>query len=110
MRRKLRTAYNWFRRFVSGGNTGMQLHVRRHLGSWGNSFALLAGSEAPRTAVVFVHGFHGDAESTWIHFQALIDRCSVEYPHWQDCDVFFWEYDSVSLPLRITANKLGKFL
>lgn len=56
------------------------------------AFALL--TENAKRAVVFVHGFFGNASTTWHHFQILIDELSDAFPWWKECDAYFYSYRS----------------
>jgi pimeloyl-ACP methyl ester carboxylesterase len=77
----------------------------------GRSYALLADSESPLTAVVFVHGFDGDSGTTWQHFQTLVDGDTGRmYPWWGDCDLYFYSYPSVSAQIAPNADDLLEFL
>ncbi len=86
-------------------------HVRRNLEWSRGSYALLATTrEDVDSAVIFVHGFYGDPESTWFQFQTLIDRCADNFPWWTRSDAFFFSYDSVNKPLRVNVIQLGDFI
>jgi len=75
------------------------------------SYALVSRHPETDTAVIFVHGFGGDSQATWLDFPSLIDSCSGEYPWWNTCDVFFYEYaGSRTIPIAVSAHKLLTFL
>ena len=71
---------------------------------------MLASGSGVDTAVVFVHGLNGNPETTWIHFQTLVDRFADRFGWWPHCDLFFYSYESVAKPLRLSASKLDEFL
>jgi hypothetical protein len=62
------------------------------------------------TAVIFVHGFAGDAVKTWLNFQGLADAYPQQYPWWAAADMFFYSYDSIRTPIRRNARLLGNFV
>jgi hypothetical protein len=61
------------------------------------------------TAIVLVHGFKGDRNTTWANFQGLIDS-PVASEWWSDCDLFFFAYSSVTQQVGITASSLETFI
>ena len=73
------------------------------------SFAMLADSPSAETAVIFVHGFAGDAAKTWLEFQSLIDVYASEYDWWRNYDAFFYQYSSISKPLAVNADEFLTF-
>src|SRR5260370_15133055 len=75
------------------------------------SVCLLSLAEEVDTAVVFVHGFLGDATSTWEHFPYLIDACAGEYPWWNNTDAFFYKYrGSHRIPIAVHSEEFLPFL
>ncbi|SRR6266478_1655815 len=75
------------------------------------SYCLASLAEEVDTAVVFVHGFLGDAISTWEHFPFLIDACAGEYPRWDTTDVFFYKYrGSHRMPIAVHSEEFIRFL
>lgn len=58
-------------------------------------------------AVVFVHGYKGNAVTTWLMFQELIEDSSVGF--WSGCDVYFYQYDS-GMPVTAASQVLREFL
>ena len=68
------------------------MHDRIELG--GNSYACLTDHSLASTAVVFVHGFWGCPEKTWIQFQTLMDTVQHSVPWWRESDAYFYAYDS----------------
>ena len=51
-------------------------------------------------AVLFIHGYGGDAISTWADF----DRLSIKRPEFVGHDLLFYEYDGVESELRASCN------
>jgi hypothetical protein len=68
------------------------MHERLNLK--GRSYALLSTSAPARAVVIFVHGFFGCPEKTWIEFQTLVDSVTTTMPWWADYDAFFYAYNS----------------
>jgi len=60
----------------------------------------------PRRAIVFVHGFAGDALQTWTKFPDLL----TEQPELADCDLIFYSYDTFSQQLGNMATPFMRFL
>jgi hypothetical protein len=60
-------------------------------------------------AVIFVHGYRGNAVTTWQMFQELIhaDKSSTEF--WSGCDAYFYQYDS-GMPLAAVSQVFRGFL
>lgn len=69
------------------------MHQRLDLAA--GSYALLTDSPLAETAVIFVHGFLGCPEKTWIQFQTLMDSHASTIPWWTTCDTFFYAYKSL---------------
>lgn len=72
--------------------------------------ALLSDSEDVDTAVVFVHGFLGDAQGTWLNFQEDILAPSLRGEPWRNSDVFFFTYPSFRQDITESAEELLGFL
>jgi pimeloyl-ACP methyl ester carboxylesterase len=67
-------------------------------------------SEGPvDTALVFVHGFAGNAVTTWVDFHAQINGTTFasDFAH---CDLFFYEYDSTGNTVEQSTLHLGRFV
>jgi pimeloyl-ACP methyl ester carboxylesterase len=60
----------------------------------------------PNRAVVFVHGFTGDALETWRHFDHLLP----ESPRFQNCDIYFFGYDGFKSNTLAAASFLYRLL
>lgn len=75
----------------------------------GNCTTMLA-EDQPDTAVVFVHGWGGDSDTTWANFHILIDKTSEQTLRWSKADIFFYKYDSVEIGIRPNALDFGDFL
>lgn len=58
------------------------------------SYALLSDEPTTDTAVIFFHGFWGDAHETWLNFESMIDSHRTRYPEWDRSDLFFFQYSS----------------
>jgi hypothetical protein len=73
-------------------------------------YAFISESLTANTAVVFVHGFLGDAEGTWLNFQEMIDSCHTEYQQLAECDFFFFAYPSFFQEITDSAEQFLKFI
>jgi len=73
------------------------------------SFALLAPFDSVDNAVIFVHGFGGDACETWAHFQLLIDDLVAVSPGYANADLFFFQYHSLAERIVSSVNRLLQF-
>jgi len=89
------------------------VHLKRNLQLWharhNGSFALLSDAEKTDTAVVFVHGFYGDASSTWQNFERLILDGRVP-ASFKLADFFFYRYPSSRDIVEAAIQDLGDFL
>src|ERR1700687_1989595 len=74
------------------------------------SYALLSTNAHKERAIVFVHGFGGDAATTWTQFQTLIDTHQQLFPLYGSCDLYFYSYDSLRTKLPVNADAFGAFL
>lgn len=57
-------------------------------------------------AVVFVHGFGGDAVKTWVDFPSLLPECAECAGH----DLYFFDYDSLKQRAVYSASEFAAFL
>jgi pimeloyl-ACP methyl ester carboxylesterase len=85
----------------------MACHVKRTV-SDGPSYALVSDSNSVDTAVVYVHGFLGDAQSTWEELQYNVDRLPKE--PFRDVDLFFYDYPAEDNFVHLSAVNLRGFL
>lgn len=58
------------------------------------AYALISDNTETDSAVIFFHGFLGDAHDTWLNFQSMIDSQRAKYPEWDSSDLFFIQYSS----------------
>src|SRR5712692_3448555 len=72
--------------------------------------ALLSDSVEVDTAVIFVHGFLGDAQGTWLNFQEVICSPGYKSEPWSKCDVFFFAYPSFHQDITESAIQLIRFV
>jgi hypothetical protein len=86
----------------------MERHFLHYLQQFPGSFVLLSPSDAPETAVVFIHGFGGDPYGTWSDFHQLIDDHNATW--WSGCDTYFYSYPSTARQVKISAMQLSEFL
>src|SRR5260370_1058979 len=68
--------------------------MRERLDLQGRSYVSLTDRASATTAVIFVHGFWGCPEKTWIQFQSLMDKSHQTLPWWGAYDAYFYAYDS----------------
>ena len=85
----------------------MACHVKR-TGSDGSSYAFVSDSNCVDTAIVYVHGFLGDAQSTWEQPQYYVDRLPSE--PFRDVDLFFYDYPAEDDFVQISSVNLRAFL
>jgi pimeloyl-ACP methyl ester carboxylesterase len=86
----------------------MAKHAKRNLeGHWQGSYAWLSDQAGTDTAVVFVHGFFGDARGTWLNFPGLVDS---HQSFWAEADLFFLDYPSYQHHIADNADRLLRFL
>jgi len=71
---------------------------------------MLSGRSDAETAVFFVHGFTGDAVATWIDFHGLIDQMSDIASWWATCDLYFYQYRTLSDNVAVLASRFSQFL
>jgi hypothetical protein len=74
------------------------------------SCALVSDGSEVDTAIVFVHGFLGDAQGTWLNFQESICSQGASHSLWSKCDVFFFSYGSFSDDITESARALLTFV
>ncbi len=72
--------------------------------------AMLSSHPATRTAIVFVHGFAGNAVSTWSQFQRLVDEAALDDAWWRTADLYFYGYAGVSQTTNQSATDLLRFM
>jgi pimeloyl-ACP methyl ester carboxylesterase len=85
-------------------------HNHRDLGEISRgAFAWVSDDRDTITAVVFVHGFFGDARKTWLNFTGLIDNHVTAESFWRRADLFFFEYPSGD-HIADNADRLLRFL
>src|SRR5215472_16475197 len=86
------------------------LRLRRSISKIKGSYALFSyGSQPVTTAVIFVHGFMGSAQTTFKDFQTLVS----EDPHatdWTSCDLYFFHYESVTDSISTSSERLVAFM
>ena len=87
-----------------------QYRIPKAIPEFRKSYALVCADQSADTMVVFVHGFGGTPTSTWLDFHGLVKICSVNYPWWEKCDLFFYSYESLRTPIGVNAQTLGKFV
>lgn len=74
----------------------------------GLSYALISDSTAADTAIVYVHGFFGDAESTWEQLQYYVDRLPDQ--PFSNSDLFFYDYSAEDNFVQVSVGRLRGFL
>src|SRR5262249_58523550 len=81
--------------FLDVADHKKEQHYYHRLETFDGSFAMLSLQPKVRRAVVFVHGFGGDAYGTWSQFQLLIDQVESVSSAFADVDLYFFQYHSV---------------
>jgi hypothetical protein len=85
-------------------------HYYHYFEKFPGSFALIARSESVERAIVFVHGFGGDALGTWAEFQLIIDDIALTGDAFSSTDLYFFQYESIWEHIESSADRLLKFL
>ena len=92
-----------------GPETDIDRHHYHYFDEFAGSFALIAPTPSVENAMVFVHGFGGDACETWNYFHLIIDEHK-----WNSLfaatDLFFFQYSSVWERIHSSTDRLLKFL
>ncbi len=83
-----------------------QTHYTRRDLSWGSESIVRWATEPVGRAVVFVHGFGGEALGTWDQFATLLPL----QPQAAGRDLFFYGYDSLVAQAPVSAAELLDFL
>lgn len=84
-------------------------HYLHYFDAFMGSFALISPSISASRAVVFVHGFGGNAQGTWDEFHRMIDD-PKRGPWFGDADLFFFQYSSVWERIQVSTNRFLTFL
>ena len=66
----------------------------------------LFAAQPDRKAVLFIHGFSGDAIQTWSNFHELLQEC----PKCSGRDLFFYGYDGLRAEMNASASIFRAFL
>lgn len=84
-------------------------HVKSMIPGHHPSFAWFASANSAlvKRAVVFVHGFSGDADKTWSDFYRLPDNPATASPWWETVDLYFFDYFKQSIFSQISRNTLS---
>jgi pimeloyl-ACP methyl ester carboxylesterase len=91
----------------------LEIEARRHhyhyFEAFEDSFVLISRSENVSTAIVFVHGFGGNACGTWNDFHLMVDE--IDWHSWfSESDLFFFDYRSVWERIHSSSDRLLTFL
>lgn len=89
-----------------GNSTG---HLPLGFPAFPGSYALLSDSKTTNTAVIFVHGFLGDAVETWQEFQSSVDAPAYA-PRFSDADLFFYSYPSTRHTIKVATENFERFV
>jgi len=87
----------------------MSQHDIYYLADRPRSYALLSEGHT-ESLTVFVHGFWGDATSTWSEFQRLVDDAKTSFPNLNNSDLLFFDYPSTMWTIEVAAHHLLAFL
>lgn len=74
--------------------------------SQGKNSTALYSYKKPKSLVIFVHGFSGDAISTWDNFETLIRNSE----HFGEVDILFYGYESLKGQIYDQALEFFRFL
>jgi hypothetical protein len=78
----------------------------RPINSHGKNSVMYLSRNPSGKAVVFIHGFSGDPQKTWGEFSNMISR----YNKFEDCDFYFYGYDSQYIQTNNSATDFYNFL
>ena len=95
---------------MSADDASSDRHHFHYLSDPPGSFVLIAPSETAKRAVVFVHGFGGDAAGTWSHFQQFVDDLDKFREQFATVDLYFIQYQAVWESINSSVDRLGKFI
>ncbi len=84
----------------------MDVHRYHDLLDFPGSFVLIAPRPNVNRAIVFVHGFAGDAYGTWANFQMMVAKIRFDLA----TDFFFFQYHSVTEYIQSSSNRLLTFM
>jgi pimeloyl-ACP methyl ester carboxylesterase len=84
----------------------MQTHYSSRKLTWGDEGGVRWAIEPVHRAIVFVHGFGGQAESTWDEFSTLLPL----QPQCIGRDLLFYGYDSLTKQAPVSAAQFLEFL
>lgn len=82
------------------------MHLPIELPGHPGSYVLATDAAGVDTAVVFVHGFGGDALKTWLDFHSLID----DDERFRNADCYFFQYNSFGNSIRNSSSDFRKLL
>jgi pimeloyl-ACP methyl ester carboxylesterase len=84
----------------------MQTHLTSRTLKSDEAVQALLATDPSRKAVLFIHGFSGDAIKTWSYFHLLLPYTAVCKGH----DLFFYGYDGLRADLLASAGIFRAFL
>ncbi len=85
----------------------MPTHLKRAVPGTA-SYALVSDAESADTAIVYVHGFLGDASTTWEQVQYYVDRLRDE--PFKNSDLYFFDYPAEGQFVQASVGRLRSFL
>lgn len=88
----------------------MARHLLRPLALFEGSYGLLTLDAAVKTAIVFVHGFWGNADTTWQAFQTLVDSPEAVTAPFENCDLYFLDYPCAKQTIDASASQILEVL
>src|SRR5262245_20114048 len=83
-----------------------QTHYSSRPLPWGDESSVRWAIKPAARAVVFVHGFGGQAEATWDEFSTLLPL----QPQCDGRDLLFYGYDSLTKQAPVSAAQFLEFL
>jgi pimeloyl-ACP methyl ester carboxylesterase len=85
------------------------MHGVGFIRNYPGSYVLSAPSLPPTSAIIFVHGFGGNATDTWQHVPELVDvepyRTALAH-----ADLFFYDYECTRHEIPYSADDLNNFI
>lgn len=84
----------------------MQKHLVPRVLAENNDVEVVFATKSCRKAVLFIHGFTGDAIKTWADFHELLPGT----PSFDGYDLYFYGYDGLRVQVNASANLFRTFL
>jgi hypothetical protein len=91
-------------------NELFRYHYCHYFSRFRGSFALISPGKRVNRAVIFVHGFGGDACETWSNFHSLVDDLQGLESWSGETDFFFFDYWAVWERIESSVDRVLEFI